>query len=139
MTIPGAHITRTVDLSGIDQRHLFGQHSNFFRLVETQFDVKLVARGETISIEGDKVEVEAVNRLLVDMMIRIRTGHELSEQYLMYAIDLVKDGGKGPAEILNEKTNGAAALITPKTVGQKDYIEAIEKFDIVFSIGPAGT
>lgn len=139
MTIPGAHITRTVSLSGIDQRHLFGQHSSFFRLVETQFDVKLVARGETISIEGDKVEVEAVNRLLEDMMTRIRTGHELSEQYLLYAIDLVKNGGKGPAEILNEKTDGAATLITPKTVGQKDYIEAIEKFDIVFSIGPAGT
>jgi phosphate starvation-inducible PhoH-like protein len=55
-------------------------------------------------------------------------------------MDMVREEGRGPAEILNEKPEGAAAaLIVPKTVGQKEYMQAIEKNDIVFSIGPAGT
>jgi phosphate starvation-inducible PhoH-like protein len=74
------------------------------------------------------------------MVSRTNTGHELSERYLLYAIDMVKEEGRGPAEILNEKGNGGAlALIRPKTVGQKKYLDAIESHDIVFSIGPAGT
>jgi phosphate starvation-inducible protein PhoH and related proteins len=139
VTTSGTHITRNVDLSNVDQRLLFGQNDNYIRLIESQFDAKIVARGDTIILEGPKQEVENVSRLLEDMITRMRTGHEISEQYLFYAISMVKEEGRGPAEVLGDRANGATALITPKTVGQKDYIEAIEKYDIVFSIGPAGT
>jgi phosphate starvation-inducible PhoH-like protein len=99
-----------------------------------------VARGETVTIEGDRLEVDNVARLMDDMIIRTNMGQELSERYLIYAIAMVKEEGHGPAEILNEKTlSPAAALIKPKTIGQKKYLEAIENNDIVFSIGPAGT
>jgi len=140
MTTAENHIIRSVDISDIDQRVLFGQNGIYIRLIESQFEVKIVARGETITIEGNRPEVENVIRLLEDMIARLRMGHELTERYLIYAMDMVREEGHGPAEILNEKAVGAAAaLIKPKTVGQKKYIEAIEKFDIVFSIGPAGT
>jgi phosphate starvation-inducible PhoH-like protein len=134
------HITRSVDISDIDQRVLFGQNDLHIRLIESQFDIKIVARGDTVTIEGDRTEADNVVRLIEDMIVRANMGHELSERYLFYAIDMVKEEGRGPAEILNEKANGAAAaLIEPKTVGQKKYLEAIEKNDIVFVIGPAGT
>lgn len=140
MTTADQHITRSIDISGVDQRVLFGQNGIFMRLIESQFEAKIIARGETIVVEGRQAEVDNIIRLLEDMMLRAEMGHELSERYLLYAIEMVKEEGHGPAAILSEKANGAAAtLIKPKTVGQKEYLEAIEKNDIVFSIGPAGT
>ncbi len=140
MTTTRNHIIRSLDISDLDQRILFGQSSIYIRLIESQFDVKIIARGETVIIEGRRPAVENVIRLLEDMIARMRMGHELTERYLIYAMDMVKEEGRGPAEILNEKADGVAAtLIKPKTVGQKEYLNAIEKYDIVFSIGPAGT
>jgi phosphate starvation-inducible PhoH-like protein len=140
MSTANHQITRSIDASHIDQRILFGHSGIYIRLIESQFDVKIVARGDNIMIEGDADKVENVVRLFDDMIMRISMSQELSERYLLYAIDMVKEEGHGPAEILGEKTNGpAAALIKPKTVGQKNYLEAIENNDIVFSIGPAGT
>jgi phosphate starvation-inducible PhoH-like protein len=139
MTTAGKTVTRSIDIAGLDQRVLFGQNGLHARLIESQFDVKLVARGDTIILEGEKKEVDSVTRLLEDMITRLRLGHELSERYLFYAMDMVKEEGRGPAELLNEKGEGAPSLIAPRTVGQKQYLDAIEKYDIVFSIGPAGT
>jgi phosphate starvation-inducible PhoH-like protein len=139
MTLAGTNITRTFDLRGVDQRALFGQSNINIRLIESRFDVKIVARGDAIILEGDKQEVESIIRLMGDMITRISLGHEISEQYLLYAIGMVKEEGHGPADILNEKVNGRAPLFVPKTVGQKDYLDAIDTHDIVFSIGPAGT
>lgn len=134
------HITRTFDLQDVDQRILFGQNNMYLRLIETQFDIKIVARGDTVTLEGNKQVVQDVVRLLEDMITRMSLGHEISEQYLFYAIGMVKEEGRGPAEILSERGNGpVASLFAPRTVGQKGYLEAIDKNDIVFSIGPAGT
>ena len=60
MTTAENHIIRSVDISDIDQRVLFGQNGMYIRLIESQFDVKIVARGETIMIEGNRPEVENV-------------------------------------------------------------------------------
>jgi phosphate starvation-inducible protein PhoH and related proteins len=140
MTTAGQHSTRTIDISDVDQRILFGQNGINIRLIESQFPVTVIARGETVLVEGAPQDVDNVCRLIEDMIARMSKGHELSERYLLYAMDMVREEGRGPAEILNEKPEGAAAaLIVPKTVGQKEYMQAIEKNDIVFSIGPAGT
>ncbi len=140
MTLAGDNSIQSVDISSIDQRILFGHNGILLRLIESQFNVKIVARGETVMIEGPREDVDNVVRLLDDMIARVRMGNDLTERYLVYAMDMVREEGRGPAEILNEKSDGAAlALIKPKTVGQKVYISAIEKNDIVFSIGPAGT
>ena len=98
MTIAGKNITRTIDVGNIDQRVLFGQNGLHIRLIESQFDIKIVARGDTITVEGDRSEVDNVVRLFEDLMTRTSMGHELSERYLFYAIDMVKEEGHGPAE-----------------------------------------
>ncbi len=141
MTTTQSHLSQTFDISDIDQRVLFGQNNIHLRLIESQFNIKIVARGDVIQLEGDKLEVENVVSLLEDIITRIEVGHEISEQYLMYAINMVKEEGHGPADQLGEATiNGAApAMFVPKTLGQKNYLEAIENNDIVFGIGPAGT
>jgi len=133
-------ITRDFDIANIDQRLLFGQNSQNLNLIESQFEIKLVARGDNIHMEGRRRAVEEVVRLLDDIILRISQGRDITEQYLYYAIDMIKEEGQGPASILDDKnTNNGKPLFLPRTVGQKEYLAAIQRNDIVFSIGPAGT
>ncbi len=133
-------ITRSIDVQDCDPRLLFGHSNANIRLIESQFEVKIIARGDMISIEGDRHQVDNVANVFEDMISRINQGHELSERYLAYAIDMIKEEGRGPADELNGQTSTiASTLISPRTVGQKKYIKSIQKHDIMFGIGPAGT
>jgi len=133
---------RTFTVEGIDQRILFGQNDAFLRAIESRFLSKIVARGDKIIVEGPPADIERVFRLLGDLVTRIKQGDYITEQYLKYAITMVKEDGYGPAEVISTETLLTSALkkvIKPKTVGQTRYVEAIGRSDIVFSIGPAGT
>ncbi len=133
---------RTFNVEGIDQRLLYGQNDVFLRIIETRFISKIVARGDSILVEGAPVDVDQVIRLLGDLVTRIRSGDYITEQYLNYAIGMVKENGYGPAAYISTESLLTSALkkeIKPKTVGQTRYVEAVDQNDIVFSIGPAGT
>ncbi|MBP3436921.1 MAG: PhoH family protein [Clostridia bacterium] len=101
------------------------------------------AKEDTVCIEGENEEeihkAEVVLSYLRQVVLR---GDAVTEQALEYAITLVKDGAEEALE-----TFGADVVclthrgkpIKPKTVGQKQYIQAIRKNTVVFGIGPAGT
>ncbi len=134
---------KTIDVSGVDQRLLFGQGGSYLRLIEDQFDAKIVARGDSVFLEGDEKEVQLLETLFCDLVNQLRKDHKLSERYILYSINMVKQDGIGP---FNDLQVGSivTSLVTrekikPRTIGQKDYITAIDSYDIVFSIGPAGT
>ena len=129
-------------MGGSDPRHLFGQHDHNLRVVESQFAVELIARGDQISVRGKTEEVERVTRLFKDLADRLAVEGEITQQYLQYAIDMIKANGRGPqADMPTEGllTTNRHGVIRAKTVGQAGYLKAIEDFDIVFVIGPAGT
>lgn len=137
------NITKNIDISDVDQRLLFGQNGVLLNLIESQFDAKIVARGETICLEGEEKEVEQLCVLFRDLISHLQKNGELSQRYVLYAVSMVKQSGVGPFDEMQ-----IAGLITspltkeeikPRTLGQKGYVEAIEKYDIVISIGPAGT
>jgi phosphate starvation-inducible PhoH-like protein len=135
--------SKKIDIGDVDQRLLFGQSGSFLRLIESQFDAKIVARGDSINLKGDEKEVALVEALFSDLISHLRKNKELSERYVLYAISMVKQNGIGP---FNDLQVGSIVTsiatkesIKPRTVGQKNYVTAIERYDIVFSIGPAGT
>ena len=133
---------RTFSVEGIDQRLLFGQNHVFLRIIESRFLSKIVARGDNVIVEGEPVDVDQIVRLLSDLITRIKTGDFITEQYLNYAIGMVKEAGYGPADQISTEallTNSLRKEIKPKTVGQSEYVDSVDKNDIVFSIGPAGT
>ena len=135
-------VSRTFNIEGIDQRVLFGQNDVFLRIIESRFYCKIVARGETVIVEGPPTDVEQIFRLLSDLVTRIKAGDYITQQYLNYAIGMVKENGYGPADEISTQsllTNALRKAIKPKTVGQTKYVEAVSKKDIVFAIGPAGT
>jgi len=132
--------TRKIELKNIDPRLLFGSNHVLLKSIESSFDAQIVARGDTIWITG--VESALVETLFYDLFERLRLHGEISEQYLSYAISFIKESGRGPAtemELSSELSTVVKLDVRPRTVGQKAYIEAIEKYDIVFGIGPAGT
>lgn len=135
--------TKKIDIGDVDQRLLFGQSGSFLRLIESQFDAKIVARGDCITLEGEDREVKLLEALFDDLIIHLRKNKELSERYVLYAISMVKQEGIGPFNDLQVGSIVTSIVtresIKPRTIGQKNYVESIEKYDIVFSIGPAGT
>jgi phosphate starvation-inducible PhoH-like protein len=134
--------TRAFNVEGIDQRLLFGQADSFLRTIESHFDVRIVARGDRVTIEGNPLAVDQVVRVLNDLVHRLRQGDYITDQYLHYAIAMVLENGEGPAESISTEallTSALKKVIKPKTIGQTKYVEAVDRHDIVFSIGPAGT
>jgi phosphate starvation-inducible PhoH-like protein len=82
-----------------------------------------------------------VVRVLNDLVHRLRQGDYITDQYLHYAIAMVLENGEGPAESISTEallTSALKKVIKPKTIGQTKYVEAVDRHDIVFSIGPAG-
>jgi len=134
--------TALFNAEGIDQRLLFGQNSAFLRMIESRFLAKIVARGEIIQVEGEPREVEQIMRLFGDLTTRIKQGDIITEQYMNYAIAMIREDGTGPAESISTEallTSALKKVIRPKTIGQTKYVEVVDKHDIVFAIGPAGT
>ena len=140
--VPADDTSRVFSIAGVDPRVLSGPNESYYPLIETQFNVRLNARGEEISVFGPKSNVGQVGALFADLIEHIRKTGELSERYLFYAMTIVKEDGRGPSEKLEIATSLAGVgtrQIKPKTLGQKAYLEAIENFDITVAIGPAGT
>jgi len=135
-------ISKTFSADGIDQRLLFGQNDVILRIIESRLGAKIVARGDRIAVEGQPAIVDKTIRVLSDMVTRIRQGEFITEQYVNYAIAMVQENGYGPATDINTEaliSSSLKKIIKPKTVGQKTYVEAVDKNGIVFVIGPAGT
>jgi len=112
------------------------------RMIESQFDAKIIARGDNIILEGKEKEIGQLEALLHNLITHLKKNKELSEKYLLYTISLVKE------EVSSVNDLQVSTLITsiftkesiqPRTVGQRDYVRSMEQYDIVFSIGPAGT
>ncbi|UCD95150.1 MAG: PhoH family protein [Candidatus Zixiibacteriota bacterium] len=134
--------SKTISIEDIDPRLLFGQNHVYLRVIERSFRAAIIARGEQIMIEGDREEVDQLVDLFEDLTIRLKNGDYITDQYLHYAIEMVREGKGGPAAMMSDETQINSILkrkVRPKTVGQKLYIDTIEENDIVFSIGPAGT
>jgi phosphate starvation-inducible PhoH-like protein len=126
----------------IDQRLLFGQNDVFLRMIESRFDSKIIARGDKVSVQGPPREVDQILTLLSDLATRVKAGDIITEQYVNYAMSVIRDNGQGPAKSISTEallTSSLKKVIKPRTIGQTRYVEAVDRNDLVFSIGPAGT
>jgi phosphate starvation-inducible PhoH-like protein len=129
-------------VSNEEARVLFGRHDENLRTIEREFDVKVTARGENLTIGGDGKKVEKASRLFEQLLDIIRMGRAVHQHEILYAIKALQGSNDidlhsiylDKIEIMSKKL-----FVTPKTAGQKAYVDAIRQFDIVFGIGPAGT
>jgi phosphate starvation-inducible protein PhoH and related proteins len=121
---------------------LFGIHDVHLKRIEQELDVSIVTRGETVSVSGDIERVQLVDDVLRHLLIVVRKGISISERDVMYAIQMAKNGTIDYFTELYEEEitkNAKGKAIRVKTLGQRQYVSAIKKNDLVFGVGPAGT
>ena len=125
---------------------LLGQRDAFLKLIESAFDCEILVRGNEITISGRPAEAERVGSIFEELLTLLERGHDLTDSSVGEAIQLVKgagdDGGEPmrASEVLGDRLLTARGKgITPKTIGQKRYVDAIRSSTVTFAIGPAGT
>ncbi|MBQ4645035.1 MAG: PhoH family protein [Clostridia bacterium] len=121
---------------------LFGSFDENIKLIESQYNVKVVSRGSEIKVSGDAENVSKAVRAINGLLMLINRGEALSEQNVRYVLSLVNEGSE---DKLCEMTGDCVCItakgkpIKPKTLGQKKYIECIKSNTITLGAGPAGT
>ena len=119
---------------------LFGQFNKNLKEIDNAFSAQIIARGETIRIEGDPEEVELVRSLFEKLMNLVQEKHYPSSNDVQYLISQIK-AGVGVDGVLSNvvRVTHWGEEIRAKTVGQHKYVQAVQENDITFCIGPAGT
>lgn len=121
---------------------LFGTNDKYLKQIEEKANVKLVTRGEQVSVSGADDVIRYVEDTLLALLAVIRKGQTIAERDVVYAVNLAKAGKIEQFETLYEDEitkNTKGKSIRVKTLGQKKYVSAIRSNDLVFGIGPAGT
>lgn len=126
-----------------EARIVFGLHDENIRTIEKEFRVKLTLRGEYLKINGSVTNVKKTSELVEYILCAIRSGQtELGREDLLALIFKFRTTVKDSAAHMPQPhiiRSVAGKQVGPKTKGQRDYVEAVKKYDIVFGIGPAGT
>lgn len=120
---------------------LFGKFDEHAKELEKSFHIQMTARDNRIKVVGEARQVDKAVLVLQQMAEAIDSKRPVDEQSLRYLIDLAEKGEAANLEELNDILcyTVRGKKIMPKTLGQKNYIKAMEKDQIVFGIGPAGT
>jgi len=123
-------------------RNLFGNKDENLKVLETELGIKLVARDNSIKIMGNHDEAEIATRVINELIKITSNNKALDKRKVEYATRLLKeDPTINLSNVFDEvlQVNFKGKKIRAKTLGQKLYVEAIKNYDLVFSIGPAGT
>ncbi len=121
---------------------LFGSFDENIKLLQNEYDVSIVSRGSDIKISGEPENVALASRAIDGLLTMIGKGETLNEQNVRYVMSLVREGGEEKltslwGDCITITSKGKP--VKPKTLGQKNYTEAIRDNTIVLGIGPAGT
>lgn len=121
---------------------LFGNADSNLKIIESELNVSIVTRGEAVSLSGNEDSVELAGQILDKLMLLIRKGVGISQRDVLYGIQMAQKGTLDYFVNLYDEEIGRTVkgkTIRIKTLGQKQYVDAIKKNDLVFGIGPAGT
>ncbi|HHW07900.1 MAG TPA: PhoH family protein [Clostridia bacterium] len=134
----------TVGTNG-EALNVFGIGDENLRYIESQTKVKIVARGNEVVITGEDAGVELTKKLLQELVAFAQDGSHIDVGTVNYVLNMLSSQDEEPKEPLADALSDVIYVtprgkkIRPKTLGQKNYIQAIKNYDIVFGIGPAGT
>ena len=134
---------KLIELNSVETAlEIFGSRDENIRLLENEFSITAVCRGSQIKFTGEPEQVAAAARA-VDAMLTLLENHTpLEEQTVRYCISLA---GAGEERRVRELTQDFVAVtakgrpVRPKTLGQREYLQAIKQNAITFGVGPAGT
>ena len=121
---------------------IFGQLEKNSKKIEETCDVKLKISEEGILVSGSDINIESVGKLIESLDTHTLSGNEVTDQdldYLLSNLEKIKQDNISKIKDYVICYNSKGKPLKPKTVNQRNYVEMINKNDIVFGIGPAGT
>ncbi len=138
-----AEATRQVVLEDNNiARIIFGEHDGNLKMIQELTDVNIHARGNSINLSGEPEAVQNVESLLRQLYRLLKQGYALREADFEAAVKVMIENPHQKLEKIfleGVELPGRRRPITPKSIAQKTYLEAIQSNDLVFAIGPAGT
>jgi phosphate starvation-inducible PhoH-like protein len=133
---------RKIQIPDEGAESLFGTYDENLKQLETQFGVRIRTTGQELIVEGEPNEVARAEKVLDQLTGLMRAGYRLAKGDVKTAAQLVSQDENVELSdyFLRSATKSAGKRqVVPKSVTQKRYLDAIEQYDIVFGIGPAGT
>jgi len=125
-----------------DLQILVGKYDQNLKLIEDELGIKVVQSNLGLKISGQRARVDMACELFDYLKGLIDAGSEIKRRDVIYALKLAQpDEGVDFKRLSKEKIEVSVkgVLVTPKTKGQIEYVDAIKRNDIVFGVGPAGT
>ncbi|MBU1052612.1 MAG: PhoH family protein [Proteobacteria bacterium] len=123
-------------------KQLFGENNSNLQKVADAVAIRIHTRGSAVTIEGEKIASNLAKNLLTQLYELLKDNYPIYPSDFDYAIRLLsKDDTIKIKDIFLDTVYITAKKqpITPKSLAQKEYIDAMRHFDIVFGVGPAGT
>ena len=125
-----------------DLQLLFGRYDQNLKIIEKELNVKIQRLQDGIKVTGAEAQNQKASELFHYLMTFVDKGRDVKKSDIVFALRLVEkekeiDFKRLAKEKIEVSVEGG--LVTPKTKGQIDYIEAIKNHGMVFCIGPAGT
>jgi phosphate starvation-inducible PhoH-like protein len=121
---------------------LFGTRDENIRLLESSLGVHAQLVDDNLEIEGETASVARAENILQDYAALLREGHVFNNGDLNSYLRVVTADPEVSLRTLvqsGKQRNFGKKILAPKTINQRRYLEAIERNDLVFGIGPAGT
>ncbi len=122
--------------------NLYGEKGSNLKKISSELNVKINARGNELTIFGKERDVIIANKVLRELYDLISDGYKFNQRDIDQAIDIIKsDPSARISDVFLKKVpvSGGKKILSPKTINQKKYLDAIQTNDILFGIGPAGT
>ena len=134
---------QTISIERMEQAiNLFGLFDENIRLIERELNVSVVNRESNLKISGDGENVMWAVKAIQGLLTLSAKGEAIGEQNVRYIIELVRTGNEERiAQLAGDVVcvTAKGKPIKPKTLGQKQYVEAIKNNTITLGVGPAGT
>ena len=130
-----------ISVDGVAMVRLLGPQDRLLGTLERTYPgVQVHVRGNEVTLSGDAAQVQAARRLVEELVEMVRNGADLAPSDVETGAQIIDTNAGSPAEMLSQAIlTSRGKSIRPKTLGQKNYVDAIDENTIVFGIGPAGT
>ena len=130
-------------VDGVDQlMALFGVRDENVETIRRELNVEIFAHGNEITLSGEEEKVRQARAVLERLLGIVARGESIDKTRIRYAVELA---GEGNADRIDEIMRDVIAItyrgrqVKCKTLGQKQYVEAIKANTCTFAVGPAGT
>ncbi|MBD2760167.1 PhoH family protein [Yimella sp. cx-573] len=140
---PAAQTSHIVEIPpDVPMLNLLGPRDELLTTIERSFPKLVIAvRGNSFHLQGDPGDMTLIEELLDELVAIVDAGHPLNRDAVERSVGMLRSKTRErPADVLTTNiVSSRGRTVRPKTLGQKEYVDAIDKNTIVFGIGPAGT